>query len=90
MSKKKTKETLTYGEATAELEGILEEIEAGEADVDVLSEKVERAAALIRMCQDKISGAELKVREVLDGLEQLDEDQTAGGEAEEAGAEAEA
>ena len=34
----------TYEEASAELDEILSDIETGDADIDVLSEKVERAA----------------------------------------------
>ena len=70
MSKKSAGEQVqSYAAAAQELERILDEIERGAADVDVLSEKVERAARLIRLCRDKISGAELKVRKVLEELD---------------------
>ena len=81
--KSKPKADPSYAEATEELDGILNDIEAGETDVDVLSERVERAAALIRVCQDKLAGAELKVTKVLEGLED------GGNPGAEAGAEAE-
>ncbi len=77
MSKKakgKDAEAPSYVAATEELNRILGEIEAGDVDVDVLSEKVERAAMLIRVCNEKISGAELKVHRVLEGLEDVEAD----------------
>ncbi len=65
-AKKKTE--LTYAEGSTELETILDEIESGEADIDVLSEKVERAAALIKLCKEKLSGTELRVNKVVEEL----------------------
>ncbi|MEM7202749.1 MAG: exodeoxyribonuclease VII small subunit [Planctomycetota bacterium] len=73
MSKRAQSKDPTYAEAAEELATILGEIEGGAADVDVLSAKVERAATLIRLCRDKIQGAELKVQKVLDDLD-ADED----------------
>lgn len=65
-AKKKT--DLTYAAASAELEAILDAIETGSADVDVLSEKVERAAELIHHCRTVLSGTELRVQKVVDEL----------------------
>ena len=62
-------ETLRYSTAAAELEDILEEIESGSVDMDVLTEKVERAAHLIKLCRERLSGTELKVTKVLEALE---------------------
>ena len=41
---------------------------AHKPDIDALSEKVERAAALIKLCRDKLAGTELRVRKVVDDL----------------------
>ena len=60
--------TQTYGEASDELTSILDEIESGAADIDVLSARVERAAELIRICREKLSGTELQVRKVVEEL----------------------
>lgn len=65
-AKKKTDPT--YAEGAAELEGILDDIESGNADIDVLSDKVERAAALIQLCKEKLSGTELRVNKVVEQL----------------------
>ena len=64
------KEKLTYSGAVEELEGIIEEIESGRADVDVLTEKVKRAAFLIGFCKDRLKGTEVEVKKVLEGLEE--------------------
>ena len=43
-----------YGAAVTELESILREIEDDDVDVDVLADRVARAAALIQFCRDRI------------------------------------
>jgi len=47
-------EDLTYEKALAELQGIVNAMESGETSIDDLSAKVERAAELIRFCQEKL------------------------------------
>lgn len=64
----KPQEPLTYTAASRELDTILNEIENGAADIDVLSERVERAAFLIKLCREKLAGTELKVKKVVDDL----------------------
>lgn len=61
---------LGYTAASRELDAILDAIEAGQADIDVLSEKVERAAFLIRHCRERLAGTELRVKKVVDELTQ--------------------
>ena len=65
-ARKKTE--LTYSQASTELDAILEEIETGTANIDVLSERVERASTLIKFCREKLAGTELRVNEIVDGL----------------------
>ena len=65
-------ETPGYAAANEELETILDEIESGTADLDVLSDRVERAAFLIKLCREKITGTEMKLRKI---IEQLDAEQ---------------
>ncbi|MHC5065960.1 MAG: exodeoxyribonuclease VII small subunit [Planctomycetota bacterium] len=64
----------SYADAAGELDEILDEIEQGSADVDVLSEKVERAAELIKLCRDKLSKTELKVEKVVKDLAESEEE----------------
>lgn len=63
-----TKKSPSYTAASEELEQILDEIETGNADVDVLSEKVARAAELIKVCREKLDVTEMSVKKVVDGL----------------------
>lgn len=62
-------EAIGYSEAAAELETILDEIETGAVGMDVLTDKVERAAMLIKLCRESLAGTELKVTKVLEDLE---------------------
>ncbi len=64
----KKKSDPTYIQASGELDEILDEIEQGTTDVDVLSEKVERAATLIKLCRDKLAKTEMKVEKVVADL----------------------
>ena len=66
--KKKIASAPTYSEATIELDSILREIESGEIDLDVLSGKVERAAALLAVCREKLAATETKVKKVVDEM----------------------
>lgn len=60
---------LTYVEALAELEGILDELDGDEVDVDVLGARVRRAAELLRLCRDRIASARFEVEQVVAELE---------------------
>ena len=58
-----------YAAAMAELEQILEELEGEDPDVDVLAERVERAATLIEVCRRRITNASVQVERVVAALE---------------------
>ncbi|MGH9192984.1 MAG: exodeoxyribonuclease VII small subunit [Acidimicrobiales bacterium] len=64
-----TERELGYTEALAELEGILEELDGDEVDVDVLGSRVRRAAELLRLCRDRIASARFDVEQVVAELE---------------------
>ena len=66
--KKKAEDEVRYGEAVQEIERILESIDGDEIDVDELSDKVERAVTLIRVCQEKLRATESRVTRILDDL----------------------
>ncbi len=63
------KDNITYTDAFEELQTIVTEIEAGEISVDELSEKVKRAADLIRICKAKLTSTEENVNQILKELE---------------------
>lgn len=58
----------TYNEAVEKLRTIVEDIEKGELDVDVLSEKVKEATRLIKLCKDKLFKADEEVKKILEQL----------------------
>lgn len=60
-----SKKEMSYAEAIAEVETILEGFDNEEYDVDLLSEKVKRATELIKLCREKLHKAEEEVAEVL-------------------------
>ena len=59
-----TKKEETYNEAVEKLRKIVADIENGELDVDVLSEKVKEATRLIKLCK-----VDEEVKKVLEELE---------------------
>ena len=61
-------EPVGYGAALEELQEILSELESEKVDVDRLASRVERAGALIRLCQERLAAAELQVERVVDAL----------------------
>lgn len=89
--KKKKGGELSYAEASSELEAILHEVESGEIDLDLLSEKVERAAALLALCRERLATTETKVKKVVADLHATDaaRGDDAGGDDQEREAEAE-
>lgn len=61
---------LAYVDAVDELEAILAELEGDEVDIDILGTRVRRAAALIRLCRDRVASARMDVEEVVADLDQ--------------------
>ncbi|MEW6602543.1 MAG: exodeoxyribonuclease VII small subunit [Nitrospirota bacterium] len=69
------KEAPNYKEALEELEAIVEEIENETADIDVLTEKVKRAAYLIKYCREKLRKTDDEIRKVLEDFEAEDKEE---------------
>ena len=59
---------LTYEEASNELESILEKLRNDEVSIDKLEKVVTKAAALSKLCQEKLRNTEQKVQEIIDKL----------------------
>ena len=68
-------ETIGYAEALKELEQILAEIEQDDVDIDVLAGRVKRASELIKLCRQRISGAQIEIQRI---VAEMDEDPSAG------------
>lgn len=64
-----TKKTISYSEAMAEVEEILEQIENEELDVDDLAEKVKRVSVLLKTCKDKLLKTNEQVEQILKEME---------------------
>ena len=64
------KKTITYTEAMAEVEEILEKIENEELDVDDLAEKVKRVSVLLKICKDKLLKTNEQVEQILKEMEE--------------------
>ena len=62
-------EEINYSSAFEELQKIVSEIEQGEISVDELSEKVKRAALLIKVCKTKLTTTEEDVNRILKELD---------------------
>ena len=56
---------ISYTEASAELQQIVEELENSEIDIDLLEAKVKRASVLLKICRDKLYKTEQNVLEAL-------------------------
>lgn len=59
---------LTYEEASNELEDILEKLKNDKISIDKLESVVTRAAALSKLCQEKLRSTEQKVQEIIEKL----------------------
>jgi exodeoxyribonuclease VII small subunit len=62
-------ENMTYETAYKELQKISSEIENESVSVDVLAEKVKRAAELISFCQTKLRNTEAEVNNIIKQME---------------------
>ena len=52
----------SYNEAIDKLRRIVSEIESGDLDVDLLSEKVKEATRLIKLCKEKLYKVDEEVK----------------------------
>ena len=76
-------EDLTYGEALEELEGLLDELEHADVDVDILAERVARGVALVRYCRARLEVVTDDVEGVVADLLSSDQDPEPSTELEE-------
>lgn len=65
MAKTNTTDKITYAEAVAEIEEILEKMNGSELDIDQLGAYVERATTLITLCKEKLLKAQKQVEKVM-------------------------
>lgn len=60
-----------YEAAYEELENIAVAIDNDEISIDLLSEKVARAAFLVQFCQDKLRKADEDVKKIMDQMKNI-------------------
>jgi len=60
---------LTYDKAYTELKSIAQQIDSESITVDVLAQKVKRAADLIKFCQEKLRATETEVDNIIKQME---------------------
>lgn len=58
-----------YARALSELDQILRELDGADVDVDLLAERVRRAARLIEICRARIDGARVQIDSVIADLD---------------------
>ncbi len=76
---------LGYAEAVEELEEILHELDGDDVDVDLLAERVKRAADLVQLCRRRLDAARVEVTRIVADLEAVaplvtDDDPEASGD----------
>ncbi len=62
------KPELTYSEAYAKLEDLVEQLEDGGIQLDQLAEKVKQANELIVICENKLRGIEIEIKEASENV----------------------
>ena len=60
---------VSYNEAMAEIEEILDKIENEGLDVDELAEKVKRVSVLLKICKEKLFKTNEQVEQILKEME---------------------
>ena len=60
---------LTYDKAYTELKAIAQQIDNESITVDLLAQKVKRAADLIKYCQEKLRSTETEVDKIIKQME---------------------
>ena len=71
---------LSYEDAVAQVEAIVEKIESGELGLEASVAEYERAAALLKRCREVLKKAELRVTELSKQMAQADADDDEGSD----------
>jgi exodeoxyribonuclease VII small subunit len=71
-------DSLSYDQAIAEVESLLEEIDDASLPIDELAPRIERAAGLLARCRRLLVRTEMRVTEALEALSDDDGDNGEG------------
>ena len=61
----KANNELKYEAAMAELQSIVRKMENDELDIDQMAEQLKRAQELIKLCKDKLTKTDAKIKKIL-------------------------
>ena len=64
-----TMDQLSYNQAIAELEKIVESLRSSATDVDTLTARTRRAVELLTICRSRLTTTEEEVRTILNSLQ---------------------
>lgn len=63
------KKDKSYTEAIQELQEILDKLESGDMEVDVLTEEIKKASLLLKLCKEKLYKTDTEIKKILDNLD---------------------
>ena len=55
-----------YEEAVSQLEEIVQKMESGELDIDMMSTELKKAQQLIKLCKDKLTKTDEEIKKILE------------------------
>lgn len=61
-------ENLTYSQAVAQLEAILQKMQSNDCDIDSLSAYTTKALGLLKLCKEKLLKTDEEVKKCLEAL----------------------
>jgi exodeoxyribonuclease VII small subunit len=61
-------EKMTYTQAVARLEEIMERVQGGKVDIDELAGLLKEATELLRFCNDKLYKVDKEVKALVEGM----------------------
>lgn len=60
------KKAPNYEEAVSQLEEIVQKMESGELDIDMMSTELKKAQLLIKLCKDKLTKTDEEIKKILE------------------------
>lgn len=60
------KKSPNYEEAVSQLEEIVQKMESGELDIDMMSTELKKAQLLIKLCKDKLTKTDEEIKKILE------------------------
>lgn len=61
---------ISYKQASAELDRILQELRSDQCDIDLLTERTRRAVELLSVCRERLTATEQELASILQSLQE--------------------